>query len=532
VPPPLELAVEVERLDGTLHRWDPNSLDPRDIPTGITFQTERGNGFSTGPSIVLARRVDQELRDVGLLDTIRLVAVDGSIAYEGIVTATPRTFDAGHSVTIQTGGLMTRATGRTFTEIYVDRDMSQWGDPPIPRQVATATGGFVPGKLTASADASGLAFQAPTDALPNKALAELVWRAPSGVTASSVQYRGQRQGTWTGFVTPPPLAGADDAAISTGLTGGTLTLDNALHTLSLGGNSRYLLTNAATNATPTPPAGTVQSIDIMAVYGSSGIPTVPTGDGPGGVLVSDVIRDIFGRFVPRINTAGVQDTTWPLGHCAFRDPITPWDAAVELNRAHNYELSVWENGVLYYQPPKPLDDYDWELRLGDHGVTATLEGDTLEMLANGITVAYTDVLTGEATVLTPDDTSDLADTSPANPFNAAGDTEWTSLDLSFPTTAADAVQFGRIALAEYNRVRLAGQFVATGHIRNRAGDLRPVREVRSDDRLIVSGSRAGMTPRRRARDAGPQRTVTDPSTTGQAHQQEAPAMTRTAAGGE
>jgi hypothetical protein len=255
VPPPLELAVEVERLDGTVHRWDPNSLDPRDIPTGITFQTERGNGFSTGPSIVLARRVDQELRDVGLLDTIRLVAVDGSIAYEGIVTATPRTFDAGHSVTIQTGGLMTRATGRTFTEIYVDRDMSQWGDPPIPRQVATATGGFVPGKLTASADASGLAFQAPTDPLPNKALAELVWRAPSGVTASSVQYRGQRQGTWTGFVTPPPLAGADDAAISTGLTGGTLTLDNALHTLSLGGNSRYLLTNAATNATPPRPRG-------------------------------------------------------------------------------------------------------------------------------------------------------------------------------------------------------------------------------------------------------------------------------------
>jgi hypothetical protein len=225
----------------------------------------------------------------------------------------------------------------------------------------------------------------------------------------------------------------------------------------------------------------------LAAYGAHGLTKRGTASATTaqGVYASDVVGHIVANWCPKLNTGGVQATSYSIPHLVFLDRTDPYDALLEVNKFHLWDFAVWEDKTLYYGPAD-LTDWDWEFRLDDPGTTVDLHGDSAEDLANGIVIEFDNVQTGKKTVLTPDDNGDLADTSEENPVNRHGLTVWTELALSSPTTSDAAVQIGRAALAEFNAAKSPGTINATGHVRDRQGNLQPGWKVRAGDSLVIS----------------------------------------------
>lgn len=89
-------------------------------------------------------------------------------------------------------------------------------------------------------------------------------------------------------------------------------------------------------------------------------------------------------------------------------------------------------------------------------------------------------------MLTPDLFSELADTDPNNPANKWDRPIWTSVEVPYPLMESDALQLGSVALAEFNRPKRPGTVQVGPQIRNGAGHLRPVWEVRAGESLAIT----------------------------------------------
>jgi hypothetical protein len=186
-----------------------------------------------------------------------------------------------------------------------------------------------------------------------------------------------------------------------------------------------------------------------------------------------------------LDTSGVQTNNYVVQHCAYRDPIFPYDAFLDLNKYALWHLGVWDNRQLVYRP-YDLTDYDWEIRTDDPGTTFSPQGPSTDSLVNGICVTYTDPLTGVTDRLTPDTSSLLADASATNPWNTHGIDAWDEITLSTPVLAAQALVLGQAALADRNRAKTPGTITTTGYIRDRAGNQQPVWKVRAGDTIAIT----------------------------------------------
>jgi hypothetical protein len=491
--PPLELSVVITAPDGTEHHWASHKA-AQDRPSGVQFSTASMDGFKTA-SLTLPRRIDLDWPDLNLFDDVALIGADGSVAYEGRVSAQPRQLDASHSITVQAVGWMAHAKDRKLTEIYVDRDFGHWG--PVSVQYRFNNGAsFAQTDPTVLQDADtgqpaleqGVVGDWDATGQPD---AEAVYDA-RGIAIGSLYYAWKKSGsvdnTLAGWKWNTVLA-PDDTLATGDLTANLRAAGPGTGTLTATTSSRkYAATQFYWDGGVSTAKGVRYSIfwTVLAVYGNHGLTKRGTNSATEaqGFYASDVIKNIAGRFCPKLNTAGVQDTTYAIPQLAFIDPVHPYDAFLACNAYHLWRLAVWENKTLTYGPVD-LSDYDWQVRLSDPGVTVELQGDDTSSLANGIVVTFQDVNKGAQRRLTPDDHSELADDAVENPANRAGLQVWTEIPLSAPTTEDAALQIGRIALAEFNQPKAPGTITVRGHIRDRAGHWQPVWRVRADDTIAI-----------------------------------------------
>jgi hypothetical protein len=317
-----------------------------------------------------------------------------------------------------------------------------------------------------------------------------LYDAGSGCSIGSIYYAWERAGTsfdasdgnWRWWV----LTGTTDLMNVGDSTGNLRTGGPGTGTLVAGADRQFAeaaLFYEATGAGGADNAEYAVLWTALTVYGDHGLPLI--GTDPKGVAASEVIRHLVGKYCPLLNTDAVEQTTYPIPHLVFRDGIDPYDALLEVNKYHLWQLGVYENRTLFFRPVD-MTDYDWEVRLSDPGVTVDLQGDSAATLANGITVTYQDVATGRTKILTPDDYPELRDPSDNNPATLAGLDVRTEISLSSPSTADAALQIGRAALAEFNAPKAPGTISVKGHIRDRAGHWQPCWKVRYGDRIIIS----------------------------------------------
>jgi hypothetical protein len=495
--PPLELQVELVYPDGSTTRWDKDSREAKDRPTGITFRTQRYTGFADA-QLTLNRRIDLEYPDLGLLDGLNLIGHDGSVAYEGRIASMPRNLQSTPQITVQAQGWMSHAKDEPFVEVYVDRDLSKWTAPGIARRAALIAGNYALGSQGQAPDESGtpsVELSLPDSTVaPYKPLAEAWWLPQAGITIGAVYYNFAESNAKTMV--------AEDANWKVGVALASDDKDSESDgsgTLWPGPKAGYLEA-AGTRAAAflqllyeEPPFGIAAGgaagasfyarFEQLAVYGAHSISV--SGAAPGGFTVSQMITNIAQRFAPKLDTSGIEETTFVVPHASFTSEVTAYNAFQTLNAYHRWEMGVFENRKLIYKPVD-LSDYDWEVRQSDAGTTVDLHGDDTENLCNGVVVRYTDLATGYETRLSPDDFPELRDDSPDNPANLHGDRLYQGLALSVPTTKEGAIQIGRVFLAEFNQPQATGSITIEGHIRDRAGHWQQGWKCRAGDRVTIA----------------------------------------------
>lgn len=481
----LELYVEITKPDGRFFRWDGDGY-AEDIPAGLVCSSKRMEGFSTF-SCTLPRRIDEDYPDVELRDELAVYSASGDTAWEGRVSAAPRSMDDGHSIDIQAVGWMASARDRPFQENIVDRDLSRWGASSTQRKVALNATFRVTDP--SAADKVRTSFSGPWTTTPGRPTSE-AWYDSGGIPIGSLQYfwtRGANvsSGADANFTW---LAGLADDRVATTLdqTGDLQAAGPGSGTVTALGTRAYgLLAFSYGNVA----AGDQREYAIdwgpVAVYGTHGLTLRDVAAGePQGVYASDVMAHVIATYCPKLRWAG-NDSTYPIPHLVFRELTDPYDALLACNAFHLFDLACWEDRTVHWAPVD-LSDWDWEIRLDDPGVKIQLEGDSDDDLANGIVIEYTDLLTGEAKVLWPDDHDELTDSDELNPANRHGDEKWVSRKLTNPALEGSALQMGRALLAEHNQPKSPGQYTVEGYVRDRQGTWQPGWKVRSGERIVIA----------------------------------------------
>jgi hypothetical protein len=479
---PLTLSGEIRTPSGTRYKLDANQ-PPGSRPLNLSFRTKIGEGFSDA-GFQLARRIDRDYPDLGLVNDVVFTGADGSTAYEGRVEATPRDLSDRHSIGVTLAGWMAHAKERKFAMPFTDRPTSRWGQVPVERRAALAAAGISTGDFSFTQDGGGVTAALPNQALGAQTVAETWYEAPPGTLIAGVAYRGTSTSLPAGYVAN---ISATDSRAATGADNYTPTLDDALRTIVFTTARRYVLLQVYSNGTAaTPAAGATVRFTKLAAYGNHGLPG-HTGDPsePDSVYLTDALAYIAQQYCPMLNTSGIVANPYVVQHLAFNDRTWPYDAFLELNKYALWHLGVWEGKTLTYKP-YDLSDYDWEIRTDDPGTTFSPQGPSTENLFNGIEVTYTDPLTGSVDVLTPETTASLADTGTGNPWNAWGIAKRDDITLTTPTLAATAAELGVAALADRNRPRTPGTITASGYVRDRAGNLQPCWKVRAGDTISIT----------------------------------------------
>lgn len=493
--PPLELQTELVFPDGTTTRWDRDAKLMKDRPTGISTRSQRYTGW-TDSQLALARRIDIDYPDLGLLDGINMIGHDGSVAYEGAAATLPRSLEGSHQVGVQAQGWMSAAKDETFVEIYIERLLSNWSSAPASWVAAVLAEDFSYGTASSQPvldEAGQMAMELALSGKwtsPWKPLVDTWWTQKAGIALGAIYYN------FLGNTSSATMNSADAnwnvrAALMSDDKG---TARDFTTNLWPGPSSGYLEATGERlqamlqlwyNATPAGTDGASYSVQLAnpALYGAHGL--TRRGPDPGGFTVSDMVIDFLSRFAPLLDTSGIQATDFVVPQAAFLDDISPFDAWQKLNAYHRWEMAVYEERKALYWPID-LNDYDWEVRLSDFGTSTSLQGDDASVLCNGVTVRYTDLDTGYETRLSPATYSELRDDSPNNPYNIHGRPNYQPLSLSAPTTKEGAIQIARAYLAEFNRPKAPGTITVNGHIRDRAGHWQQGWKVKSSDRVIIA----------------------------------------------
>jgi hypothetical protein len=491
VKPSTELTVVVTDADGNTKTLDSHAPDPTDRPQGIQFGTQLAAGFGAG-GFTLTQPIDRDRTDLHMLDDVRIVGNNGDTAYEGFVTELPRSMDDTHTLSVTTAGWIAHASDEPFTGIYIDRDLSQWGEPSIARRgVWLGLSYNIDGATNAVApDETGTQGLSSTrQGVLNNAVGEFLYDAGPGNGILRL-YIGTQ--TLVNLTSGDAALAISAAGWNTDNGGGIVSSGeqktNTTIDFTLSAARRYMRLTWQYNSTAGGTAGKDYGVRWrnVAVIGDHGLPLL--GTAPYGVSASDVIKHIAGLYCPLLDTSGVQTATYPISHLVFREQTRPYDAWLRVNTYHLWNLAVWENRVLHYQP-LDVSDWDWEVRHDEVGQQIGLQGDSIENLRNGIIVQYTNATTGHVEQLHPDDYAELRDDSVENPANQHGRTLYGDpFVIPFPTTAADALELGRIKLAEDGQPKAPGSFTVTGHIRDRAGNWQPAWKVRAGDRVRLTSS--------------------------------------------
>ena len=511
------LSVAVTKADGTVSRWGPDEWDAANIPQSMRFGTSVPGGFKDA-TITLPRRIDLDYPDLNLFDTVTILGPGGKVAWEGRVVQLPREHGDQYSIQVGCVGWSSHLTDDpSFTEVYVDRDLSHWGPASVARRLALS-GSFSLADPEVTPDAT---TQAPslktgfkdTWLLATKPLAEAFLDLGPGITLGSVYYAWKKDANvinadanWNWYV-----GGSDTDTLSAfDLTANLRAAGpgTGTYTPSTTGR-RFAFIQHYYNTGPAGNANTDYGLywTCLAVYGSHGLTKQGTEDATNakGFYASDIIRHAVSNAAPllsaELSTAGgkIDATGFVIPQAEFRDPTTAKDVIEKVNAYHLWEWFVWENRVFHYRAPDP-SRLCWEARLSE-GARLNLEGDQADDIYNGVVVSYT-APDGSKKSVGPvgsgcDSTdSALQDTTATNPVNAHGiPRRWAKLDITPVTTLAGATQLGTVWLAEHAAPQRRGTLTLTGTCRHpTAGDV-PGWNVRAGDYIRIADHPADV-PRR------------------------------------
>lgn len=485
--PPLALDVEVETPDGYFSQAT-NSRDPGKRPRGISFATQRGDGFATG-GVQLSRKILKDYPDIQLLDTWRFIGRNGDVAYEGRLHSNPRTTDPQEQIDCNLVGWMTYLKSKEISPLIVHRGTEGWGNASLQRRV----NGF----LSGWSDTDSTQEVVPNDGgKPGLRFAFQQFTAAAAEQAEMWFYGGGEDiaEMWYDFQAPGFDSDFYDEAV--------LCVDDVASGAVYGTNHKAA---SASNQSVATTAAGKKFAYFVSVYGGAAVGSYPqnvrywrepvvvgrhglTKRNQSGLefsyYLTDIMRYIVETYYPKLQWAG-EENTFPISHASWHNQSKyGYDILAELNQFALWELEVFEDRKLYFHGAD-LTNYNWQISTEEKGVTALYEGDSLETFANGVRVTFED-FSGIKRTITPAEYTELRDENENNPANRQGEDLWTSATISKRCTLAEALQYGRAYLAEFNRPKRPGSFLVTGYILDSAGHWQQGWKPRCGESILVT----------------------------------------------
>jgi hypothetical protein len=504
------LSLSVTHADDRITRWGPDEPNPTEIPGDLTFSTAIPGG-NKDLSCSLLRQIDVDYDDQGLFDDVRVYGPGNREAWSGRMAQFPRSHGDGFQIVPGAVGWSAHLNDDpSFMEVYVDRDLSKWGQASVQRRLNVLATYTIADPTIIPDDTTGqpslqTSFNG-TWTTSSRPQAE-AWYKAAPVSIGSLYFAWKKNanvssGADTSFNWLAHLS-TDDVLASTNATSDLQSAGPGSNTLTASGAAKkFALVQHLYDGTGGA-ANTEYAVmwTCLAVYGTHGLTKQGTDSATSakGFYASDVVRDIVTRIAPKLTIGEIEATTFVVPHLVFDTPTTAESAIQFVNAYHGFDWGVYDNREFFYRASDP-DRLTWQARLST-GARLDLEGETAEQIFNGVFVVYQDPSGQRKTVGPPGATADatdaqLQDTSATNPVNAHGiSRRWGILEISQVTTLAGATQLGAIWLAQHGAPQRRGTLTLTGTVTHPTeGDV-PVWRVRAGDYVSISDHPADV-PRR------------------------------------
>lgn len=497
-----EIAVSLNLADGRVIRFGGDEADDADVPYDISWDTQIPGGFGAA-SITLPKPANLYADDKRLFSDVAIYGRGGRTLYEGYVTAVPQV--GAQEIQLQCSGWSTTLERiQTFQEIFVDRDLSRWGEMGNSRRMFFLNNGYTytdgPSIETEGSN-QYLVLNVPQGTL--NPVNEAWYKAGPGARAAFVYYQMTSKSTsaYTGLIG----SSDDQAGTNVGNTGDLLTGTDSSATgtyqagLTVSTYAQYAFIQfLAAGGTTASGADKRMAIENLAVYGNHGLTL--RGSDPKGVYASDVVGYVIQQAPLSTDTSSIEPTTFVIPHLIYPEDVSLRQVIEEvtaLGGSSNVpnDWGVYNDRVFFWRSPGSYGR-TWRVRR-DQMATATSEGPDADLRVAGIKVNYQDAA-GTTKSVGPIgsnadyETNDLVDIDPDNPARRIpGAYAVESVGI---TSQEGAVNIGKLILNERNRLVWRGSVELQGEVTDENGNPYPVALVRAGDQIVIEDD-ADLTPK-------------------------------------
>jgi hypothetical protein len=479
------LAASLSLADGRVVRFGGDEADAQNIPYDISFDTQIPGGFGSA-SITLPRPATLYADDARLFSDVKIYGPLGT-AFEGYVVGVPQV--GAEEIRLELSGFSTVLDRyQTFKEIFVDRDLGAWEDPPAGTKEASVGFAWSGPEVTwdTTIGASALFLKAETSK-PNP-FGYAVYDAGAGLQVKSIYYE-MTSGSTSSFVGSLNIS-SSPASGGTG-TGDLITVNNgsATGTLTATTAARYAYAQFSLLGTVASNVEYWMALKNLAVYGNHGLTL--RGSDPKGIYGSDVVRYAIDQTLLTTTPDSIEPSAFVIPHLVFREDTAITQVIEQitaLGGAQNVpnDWGVYNDRVFFWRSPGTYGR-TWHVRRDEVASTAS-EGPDADNRVAGIKVLYEDPSGRRLSVGPPGsksdfETSELLDTDPDNPAKripGAFATETVGI-----TSQAGAVNIGKLILNERNRLKWRGSIQIQGEAFDQQGNPFPVHLVRAGDQIVI-----------------------------------------------
>lgn len=491
--PPLELTGVLDTPSGKRFRWSHDESDPANSPSGLTVSSSMPGGHENN-TCVLPRKADVDYADLEELTRVTWSGRGGEVAFLGRLETSPRVSGDQLSITPGAVGYIAALDDRQdIAYIYVDADMTRWGDAPLNREVAILGTPRTTGDFSWSTEGGGQVCAMPQTSVAAGSTAELWYLAPASVRLGKAMYSGLSA---LGFGEAPAFFSPSDDA-GTSLPSTAQTLDSTLRSLTVAASSRYAMVRVLNTGTAfTPGAGANRRFAVMAVYADHGLSLhAIDSQTASGLLASDVVAHAIGTWTDlKFTTAStssnptIATSSFIIPHLIFPDLGTVTPIVQGATRFELQDYAVWESEDIFRDPTFYMNAYgargrNWIARVGPSGLNET--GPQIDRLWNSVVVQFTDTggitrFVGPVGSGADVEDSSLTDTDPLNPVNEAGETRRALVTMGV-STPTGAIKVGQAYLAFQKQANTSGQAKIVGYAMEDTGVVWPAWMIRSGD---------------------------------------------------
>ena len=505
--PPLRVTVDVTTPRGRSYRWAADDPNPENIPRGLRSSSTMPGGFEACDT-ELARDPARDFPDLEPLSTITVRDAAMQPVWEGRLERAPRT--SGDRLAISPSAVGFQAhldDDKSASMVWIDRDLSAWGEASSARQLELAEDdeNYVaptvgPNKKTGLPRMT-LKLPGPHNSGSH---AEALYDAGAGNLIGAVYYAWyasssvQSNSNWQWLVETQEFddySGGSETSgdLRSGSASGTGVLTPAAAYRYARAYVEHLTSSAGSTHGP-------RGADWeLAVFGDHDLDR--QGAAPYALLASDIVAHAVRAFAPMLEfTTGTDGTISPstvlIPHLVHRDKTTAGQMVKDAAKFELLDWAVWEARTFWLHQ-RGARGRSWRARVGPAGLEET--GPQVDRVWESVIVSYQDV-DGTTRTVGPEgsgadtETDMLVVDDPENPATRLGITRRDILQMGVGT-ADTATEVGRLFLEEAKLLDSSGRATLTGWVEDDRGVIHPYSHVRAGD--TVSFVDAGdHSPRR------------------------------------